>query len=316
MSRRIWAMLAVASFLAPAARGAGADVAALIQDYLRFALSGQVAAQARQLAPDNAEVQAFAGTWQAARKTDVRESLTARFGADGRGRFESFVAEFTAAEGRQDRSALADYAQQLGLDPPPATFVELRAAVLHRDLASDLNEGAALLARLQTWIEAHARGDAIPLAGWMAAGPEPGVAASSAANPLRDAEGGGESAWSGSEEEANPMDSFDAGRKARREQALQDAQAGMDQVAAERQAAEQEYADKKMAAAQADADNVRRQAERLAASEQEALEQRQKSWGNRLKSIVGSTLTAATGAFTGGIGTRAGQEAAAALFDD
>ena len=59
---------------------------------------------------------------------------------------------------------------------------------------------------------------------------------------------------------------------------------------------------------------MKRHADKLAATEKDALEQRKNSWGNRLKSIVGATVSAATGAFTGGIGTRAGQEAANAIF--
>jgi FtsZ-binding cell division protein ZapB len=103
-------------------------------------------------------------------------------------------------------------------------------------------------------------------------------------------------------------------RKKRSERRLEEAQAGMEQVASERQAAEEEYAAKKTAAAQAEAEAMKRHADKLAATEKDALEQRKNSWVNRLKSIVGATVSAATGAFTGGIGTRAGQEAANAIF--
>jgi hypothetical protein len=60
---------------------------------------------------------------------------------------------------------------------------------------------------------------------------------------------------------------------------------------------------------------MRAQAQRLAATEEEALAQRENSWGNRLKRIVGSTLGAATGALTGGIGAEAGRRAANEIFD-
>lgn len=68
--------------------------------------------------------------------------------------------------------------------------------------------------------------------------------------------------------------------------------------------------------AAAEADNMTAQAEKLAAVEKEALEQRQSSWGNRIKNIFSSTVGAATGAFTGGVGARAGQEAVDAVFGE
>ena len=46
-----------------------------------------------------------------------------------------------------------------------------------------------------------------------------------------------------------------------------------------------------------------------------SLEQQQNSWGNKLKTVVGTTISAAGGAFLGGIGTQAGQKAADALFN-
>jgi FtsZ-binding cell division protein ZapB len=82
----------------------------------------------------------------------------------------------------------------------------------------------------------------------------------------------------------------------------------------ERDAAEQEAAARKTAAAQVEVDAMRRQADKLALVEREALEQRRNSWRNRLRSILVGTVSAATGAFTGGIGTQAGQRAAEAIF--
>jgi hypothetical protein len=61
-------------------------------------------------------------------------------------------------------------------------------------------------------------------------------------------------------------------------------------------------------------DNMKNQADKLATAEKDALDQRQNSWGACLKTIVGSLVSSATGAFTGGIGARAGEEAVNAVF--
>jgi hypothetical protein len=111
------------------------------------------------------------------------------------------------------------------------------------------------------------------------------------------------------------LDSFAQARQDRRQRALEEAQAGMQQVASERDAAEREYAARKTASAQAEAEAIKRQADKLASTETEALEQRKNSWGNKLKGILSATIGAATGAFTGGIGTEAGTRLADAIFE-
>ena len=113
---------------------------------------------------------------------------------------------------------------------------------------------------------------------------------------------------------SNPMEAFARSRQDKRERALQEAQAGMQQMAMERQAVEQEYAARKSADAQADAEAMRAQAQKLAAVEQEAVDQRANSWMGRLKNIVSATVGAATGAFTGGIGAEAGRQAASCII--
>lgn len=118
------------------------------------------------------------------------------------------------------------------------------------------------------------------------------------------------------EEALSPLDTYGSMRDKKRDKMLKEAQAGMQQIASERKAAEEEYAARKMAAAQKEAEATKRHAESLAAVEQQALEQRQRSWGNRLKRIVGATISATGSAFLGDIGARAGTEAANALFNN
>ncbi len=114
--------------------------------------------------------------------------------------------------------------------------------------------------------------------------------------------------------ESTPRNLFAEARKKKQERRAAEAQAAMQQIATERQNAEQELASKKQAEAQAEADAVKNQAQKLAATEKQALEQQQNSWGNKLKALVGTTISAAGGAFFGGIGAQAGQMAANALF--
>jgi len=117
------------------------------------------------------------------------------------------------------------------------------------------------------------------------------------------------------EDDESFLDSFTGLRNEKRDRMLEEAKAGMEQVAAERKAAEDDYAQRKLAAAQKEAEAMKRHAQDLAAAEEQALKQRERSWGSRLKRIVGATVSAAGGAFLGGVGERAGQEAADALFD-
>ncbi|MBO4448059.1 MAG: hypothetical protein J5807_01065, partial [Kiritimatiellae bacterium] len=76
----------------------------------------------------------------------------------------------------------------------------------------------------------------------------------------------------------------------------------------------EEYNAKKQAAAAAEAAAMQAQAQKLAAAEQEAVEQDQNSWKTRVKGIVSSAAGAAGSAFLGGVGSRVGEAAAQAVF--
>jgi hypothetical protein len=71
-----------------------------------------------------------------------------------------------------------------------------------------------------------------------------------------------------------------------------------------------------LAAAQAEAAALQRHAEKLAAVEKDALDQRQNSWTSKLKNIVASTVSTATGVFFGSVGQRAGEAVTDAVFND
>lgn len=308
---------------------AGGAVAARPADYYRAYLSflvlDQTVKQAEGLldglaADAQGEAREAIRTWSAGQKSRLRGAIGTA--PEDRSAFETFVSGLVEAEAAGDPAALAELARGLDL-AATGDYAALRQQVIQRDLGAALEDSSRLLGVLQTWSEQQRAGLTTgPLRAWLeraaqpppAAPPPPPRAARSALAaaevPLGDYQGPDE------EETSSPLAAFGALRAEQRAREVEEARAGMQQVAEERKAAEEEYAQKKAAEAQADAEAVKRQADRLAAVDQQAQEQRQKSWGNRLKSIVASTIGAATGAFTGGIGTRAGQEAAAAVFDD
>lgn len=296
--------------------------------YLRTILVEEVIRQAQGLIKDadegvRAEVAAELETWAGERRESIRRHLVGRAGDARRARtdFESFVAAYTAAEARKDHDYLRALSRELDwsdLDD----YAALRARASAEWLSEDTEAAARFLSVVQTWLDQRRKGISTgPLSRWLAyaSRPEPAPPTPQtlkATDPLARAEPTlGEFQDSG-EVPPNPREAFTKTREERRTRISEEARIAMQQVAEERRAAEEEWAQKKQAEAQADAEAVRRHAEQLTATEQLAQEQRQKTWGNRLKKIVGATVSAATGAFTGAVGTRAGEEAAAALFGD
>ncbi|NCA81357.1 MAG: hypothetical protein EOM72_01235 [Opitutae bacterium] len=301
------------------------EAGVLLAAYTRFVLAREVHAQALNLAQplpeaDARQIADQAGAWMTAETEQLRTQLDARFGEGARDRFAEFVSSYTAAEGTNDLHYLGRLAGDAQLGENPLEFSALRRLVLDKWLADSFAAGGQLLGEMQTWADLRSKNPHTPpLAAWLArAEPVATTAPATPAkpvNPLAAAEADvPEFIPPPAGPPANPMDAFAQSRAEKRDRALQDAQAGMQQMAMERQGAEQEYAAKKMAEAQADAEAMRAQAQKLAAVEQEAIDQRANSWMGRLKNIVSATVGAATGAFTGGIGAEAGRQAANALF--
>jgi len=317
---------ALATALAAAAQTPATDAGVLLNAYTRFVLAREVQAQALNLAQPLPEAEARqvveqANGWMASETARLRADLDGFFGSAAKDRFAAFVSEYTTAEGQNDLHYLGRLTGDAKLGETPLEFPAMRRLVLEKWLADPFEKGGRLLGEMQTWADVRARNpQAPPLGAWLSrsesAGPaEPPPPPAKPANPLAAAEAEAPEYIAPPEgTDPNPMDAFAQSRKEKRDRALQEAQAGMQQMAMERQAAEQEYAAKKMAEAQADAEAMRAQSQKLAAVEQEAIEQRANSWMGRLKNIVGATVGAATGAFTGGIGAEAGRQAADALF--
>lgn len=331
------ATMATASFFLP--ESIDREAWALTVAYLRYNLMSEMVRQATGMAGEDEalaeEISDFLNTWSSGQKTRIKSQLTNVFGDDSREAFESFVSELSQAQNDGDAEYLADLADALVLDdPPPGDFSELLSRAADQYIASDLKAMGDRLGEIQTWVELKQSEEEVPpLSIWMAQfvhvqkapvieaeeieepppPPEPKPMTemerlAAMEMPLGQVQGK-------PQETENPMDAFSTTQKERRARVVEEAHAQMEQIAAERAAAEERYASRKLAAAQADAEAMKQMAEQFAAVEKEALEQRKNSWGNRLKRIVGSVVSATTGAFTGSIGTRAGQEAANALFE-
>lgn len=276
-----------------------------------------VADGARQ--DDATAIREAAEEWFAEQVGLLRQRLEGEFGERARETFESFVQEFLNAESARDPDYLAALATHIGMKPPPADYEALRRWALQRDFAPLLAEGTRLLSELETWAALRRHDPAAPtLDAWLErnTGTPTGRPASATRprNPLADAEARAAPWNDAAPPPVSALDAFAQRRKERRQQALEQARAGMAQMAAERQAAEQETAARELARAQADAEAMKAQARKLAEAEDEAMKQRENHWTNRLKRLVAGAVGAATGAFTGGIGVEAGRRAASEIF--
>ena len=331
--RRNISVIVLALFLvggvAAAAVWAPADTRVLLESYISFMVMQQVQAQGHSLGADldekaKKEVDDAVESWGGRGLERIRLSLQEAMGDQSREKFEAFVADFSTAESGTDTNFLAAMADAIGWRPDQSgTYEGLRRYVAENALAEEVRSGANLLGEIQTWADLRTKKrDVPPLDAWLnrdrAAGQlPPPVKQVKTANSLRSAEVASlpmEEMPGGAA--GNPMDHFARMRDERRQTASEHAQAGMRQVAAERGSAETEYAAKKKAAAQAEANARQRQAQKLAATEEEALSQRQNSWGAKIMGILGSTVQTAVGGFTGAIGSRAAGEAVNAIFDE
>ncbi len=306
--------------------------ALLLKAMFRLDVAGLVANQAAKIAepchPDvAAEIVAAAKTYQGREAGAIRGALEAAFGERARGAFGDFVDAYAKASETGNAAFLATLAEAVGGwgDAPPADYAALRQGMVQRVLREEIAAAGRFLGDVQTWVDLKSGADDVPpLAAWIdRAAPVGGATRQvvkrpkpAKGNPLRDSEARAEDFEGESGGGGGALAGFGAARKERREKALQDAQAGMQQVAEERRAAEEELAAKKTAAAQAEADAVRKQAEKLAAAQSEAIEQRKNSWSGRLKSVLAATIGATSGAFLGNVGGRAGEAAANAIFNE
>ncbi|MCZ7591815.1 MAG: hypothetical protein M5U15_06525 [Kiritimatiellae bacterium] len=299
----VFGMALLAGPIAARCEAAQPAASVLTANYLRYLLLNHVKAQGAEIvaqAPAAAKsgLQARLDNWQDSFQEAIRVDLEKNLGADARSQFESFVSDFTRAERASDSAYLEQLAAQTSWPGPVADgFEAFRRWGMQQWVSGDMQSGVEFLSAL------------IPPVAQAPTQPMP------PRNPLRDAEGesleyGGDSAGGAT------LQRFAGMRDERRQKALEQAQAGMQQVAAEREAWEQEYASRMEARAQAEAEAKTRQAERLAATEEEALEQRRNSFKAKAVGVLAGVAGATVSGFTGAIGGRAADEAVNAIFGE
>ncbi|MDD4737563.1 MAG: hypothetical protein PHP44_15800 [Kiritimatiellae bacterium] len=316
------------SVFAPEARADTTETAALLNAYYTYGLFENTVTSAMELTPDLSadEKEQISGSnaqWMSFSMKKLRTRLSGKISQNPKETFRTFVADYTEAEKSGDGLYLKELAEASGLDPEPETYGALRERYSSEQLDPQIRYCARYISEVQTWLDVKRRhADAPSLQQWLAKEPPAPASArkkpakSSALSALAAAEAPLPEFVSFGDDDLNPMDAFTSKRSERRERVMEQAQAGMAQVAAERDAEEQAYAEKKSVAAQAEADAVSAQARKLAAAEADALSQRQNSWSSRFKKILSGTISGAVGAFTGGVGAEAGVRAADAVFNN
>ena len=304
--------------------GAVAENEVLMRSFLRFSLAQEVRGEALSLAkkfPENevSQVSACASSAYDAEMLAVRKELEEAFGQGARQRFGQFVGDYSSAEKAQDQNFLRQLSQKLGIAAQVADYRSLRKLALQQWLTEQIATSSRFLSEIQTWAEVRGKEKNVPnLSVWMARNERnistPAAVHENATNALAQAEAPLPEFSPQPAQQGNTMETFSQLRKDKRAQAMIDGQSGMQQMAMERQSAETEQGAQKMAKAQAESEAMRAHAQKLAAVENEAMAQRENSWGNRIKQIIGGTVSAGIGAFTGGIGSELGQRATNELF--
>lgn len=297
----------------------------LLKGFYEYGLNEEVEVGCRELmegasAADVEQIKKVLDSWQRGNMKSIKDSLVGTFGDDAKSEFEAFVAAYSKAESIADMKFFHSIIDDIGLQSKAADYNELRSCAAKEIMASSLDSASVFLTDIQTWQELGVMGmDRPPLTAWLLRDRIGSTDTEPKQQKKRSLRGSEASAGTfkgaGKDDDVNPLDTLSKMRDEKRAKSLKDAEAGMAMIAAERQAAEQEYAAGKLAKAKAEADAQVAQANKFAAAEAEAIEQRKYTWGNRLKNIVGATVTAAGGAFMGHVGAEVGRQAINAVFN-
>lgn len=309
-------------------------IATLYESYLRYEFAGRVADTGATLCEglqpaDAAAVREALDGWKSAQTHRVKQDLGREFGDAAQERFGGFVEILLDAEKKGDALYLGAVGRSFGFAQAPADYAALRQAVMSGPMAEDMQASAFILGSLQSWTQWKREGRPTPpLTAWLtrsktghaapAAAPKPkaprpppdsvsALAAAEAAPQMTLPE-------EGAEESLSPLAAYSDLVKQKRDQMFKDATEASEQLLAQRKEWEEDVAAKKTAAAEADAEAVKKHAEALAQADKDALEQQQNSWKNKLKGVASALVSSTVGAFTGGVGTQAGEKLAEAVF--
>jgi len=283
-------------------------VRAMMTAILRMEVADRVVSEAQKLDASK-EVAAAANDYRSTVLSGIRASL---------------MPHFASADAAQ--RGLAEFVD--AVRKAPGEYAALRDDVMKADIPLDIEAAGAFLGSVQTWLGLRKKGgDVPPLAAWLNRDSDPPQSGTAVAkkqkpkkkrrrNSLRDAEADVGEFVEAPDDGDSVLGTFGTARNARRQKAQKDAESGMAQVSEERRIADEEFNAKKQAAAAAEAAAMQAQAQKLAAAEQEAVVQDQNSWKTRVKGIVSAAAGAAGSAFLGGVGSRIGEAAAQAVFNE
>lgn len=296
MKRLMMLLLALAAPLASLCEGANERV--LMGVLMRMELAEQVVEQARKMS-DLPEVAEAADRFHEQLFDRAREALLGAYEDEdaAQNAFAGFVDDASADTGK---------------------YGALRGKVAKGELASEVAAAGRFLGEVQSWLRLREKekGDVPTLQTWLERDSKPKAKKKKKKqrNSLKDAEAEAGDFIEAPDDGGSVLGTFDTSRRLRRQKAQSDAELGLSQVSDERRIADEEYNAKRQAAAAAEAAAMQAHAQRLAAAEQEAIDQDLNSWRTRVKEMVSSGVGAAGSAFFGTIGTRAGERAARAVI--
>jgi len=310
-------MLAAADAFSDRTAMPPAEAVIWLQAYLRYDLTKRTAEQSALLAAarpaeDQAQVAEAAALRQTEQNARLRRALEAQFGATARERFAAFMADWTDAEQRGDPEYLRWISGVTGLSA--GDYAGLRTAAFRVWLTAETADGANWLGAVETWLTAGTRdAERPPLRVWLdrATG---AARAADAGSALADAEASAVFVPVEEDPAGSALEQLAARRGEKRAADVARAQAQMQQIADERRAWEEEHGAELKRRADLDAEHVKQQADKLAAAEKDALEQRKNSWNAKLLNILGATVSTFTGAVTGEIGKRAAERVTEEIF--
>lgn len=295
----------------------------LLSAYIRFGMTQTIEQRVQAMGKEASSITAaqlstVTGQWKQERFTEIRSELVSAYGEAAPQEFSKFIASYTEAESKNDAAYLAKLVGRITGQKRITQYNELREHMSENYLKEFSKGCVDLMSNIEAWITMTEDNLVVPpLHIWLSRDErtEKPAEKTSSADRLRNAEAVSDMDPAVLEKKSESLLSQYEGAKDKRNKTkLARAQASMAQLAKERKSYEDAYAKKTLARATADAEGMKRQARKIADAEKDAMKQYQNSWSMKFKRLIGATVGATSNAFFGGIGARAGAEAAKLLF--
>ncbi len=291
----------------------------LLSAYIRLCTTQTTEQRIHALGKDTSAMNAsqlstVASQWKQERISEIRTDLVKAYGESAPQVFSEFVAGYTDAESKNDAAYLAELSARISPEQKITGYSQLREQIAKDSLREFSDVCIKLMGNIEAWIELAQKDTVVPpLHIWLSRDKQEGK--QKPVNRLRNAEAVADIDPAVLEKKTESvLAQFEAANEKRNKSKLDRAKASMAQLATERKQYEDAYAQKMLSAAKADAEGMKRQARKIADAEKEAIKQHENSWGMKFKRIIGATVGATADVFFGGIGARAGAEAADLIF--